>query len=142
MRMGESKTMSELEDFRALFCTDGRREIEMHWYQKLAALPLEFELFRAACVKAQLSCPDECLVKKVCRFIPGADLDACHSGKPKNKDATACEAALHAFRTSNHDMLAALGLKDSVRILTKLDTQCARIVLGKKCTVHGPRKNI
>ena len=98
VRVAQSDTMSELEDFKALFLTEGRREIESGWYAKAGALPLDSYHVRIAAVKCQLTCPQENMVKNICRFVTGADLDSLAVGKPKEKRSRECENWLSKFR--------------------------------------------
>ena len=132
-RFGFSSVMSELEMFRSHYMSDGARDIEPAYYGKVASLPLNFPDLAGAVVKAQLTCPDFHMVKKVCKFINLGDIESLREGKNHHNKALACQEFLKQFREHYAHVLERICDASSTRILALLDSQAVRILLSKKC---------
>ena len=132
-RYGYSHIMGELEDFRAHYMSDGRRDVEASFYSKVSTLPLIFLHVCGGLVKAQLTCPEQNLIKKVCRYISGSEVEQLKEGKHGFNKATKCENFLREWRSYYQRQLEQLDATTRTRVLALLDSQTIRILLGKKC---------
>ena len=132
-RLGSSPAMSDLERFRTHYMSDGTRDVQPEFYGKIASLPLGFSALSAGLIKAQLTCPDQHMVKHICKFINIGDVETLREGKQNHKKAVECQNFLIQFRDFYAEAIAMLGDVASTRILALLDSQAVRILMGRKC---------
>jgi hypothetical protein len=131
LRLGNGDSMEELGDFTQLYDMGGR-EMEFQWLEKLAQVPLDMPRVRIALVKCHLTCHTDKMVGIVCRFISIGDLDSIlKRGKKLYDKAQECEAFLVKFRSTYQPVLDVLQAMSRTDILTRLDSNAARVLLGK-----------
>ena len=132
-RWGKSDAFAQLEEFRQKYLMQGNRDVETSFIAKLAALPLSLPFLTSALYKCQLTCREEFFVKNVFKYIGVGEVDGLRPGRVKHQAALECEAVLVGFRDRYRSQLAAMSSDARTAILTKLDTQACRLLLGKKC---------
>jgi hypothetical protein len=132
-RLGLSDALADLEEFRTCYMKDGKRDVESTFLAKVASLPLGFQTLATALVKCQLTCPEHAMVKCVCKFVHAGEVEQLREGKPNHVKAKACDAFLQGFRSTYSAQLVMVGMDVKTELLARLDSQAARILLGKKC---------
>ena len=100
---------------------------------RLAAMPLNLPWLTAALYKCALTCPPEFLIKHISKFVTYSDVESLKEGKTNHQKALACEAVLKEFRDRHREWLQQAPSEKATGILTKLDSQAARILLNKRC---------
>ena len=133
VRWGKSPAFTELEDFRSAILQDGKRDVEAALVGKVAALPLDLPCVAAGLLKCALTCPAEALVGHVCKFVSPGEVESLRAGKANHAKAQECESMLRQFRSQHAAHLEALPPAARTELLTRVDCQAVRLMLGKKC---------
>lgn len=134
-RLGFSQPFEELEEFRAVYMSDGKRDIESAFAGKVGSLPLGMPHLAIAIVKCQLTCPVLYLVCNTCKYVTATEVDSLKEGKSLHTAALAAEQNLVKARKHYKQCLEQLPQATRVSIVSKIDTQIVRLLFKKKCKV-------